>query len=250
VRKKAAKVSRAIKKRQTWIWKKPVRRVCARLMDTPGIGPEVRPLNRPHLVADFLYLQRKLGRRPNVSDFLHHCHSPKVLDRAFGKPGWRRLIKAVGKKAMPKHIRSGLTAEHLIEDYLDTEKSLGRNPSYTHFHALHRHSLKVLVRVFGKPGWTNLRKAAGKAKRKQIEEKHPGSKAAIGMTERAGTRRAEAEVLKEIRATYRALLTISRALRRKKLSEKALRQSWKLRAQLNDLFYEVGRAISVEEAFQ
>lgn len=223
-------------------------------METPGIMLEVWSLSRAHLVADFLYLQQKLGRRPNVGDFLHHCHTPRVLDRAFGKPGWRRLIKAVGKEAMPKYMpkynRYSLTAEHLLEDYLDTEQSLGRKPGYTHFHALHRHNPKVLVRVFGKPGWTNLRIAAGKAMRKQSVEKHPGSKAAIGTTERASTRRAEAEVLKEIRATYRALLTISRALRRKKLSEKALRQSWKLRAQLNDLFYEVGRAISVEEAFQ
>ena len=219
-------------------------------MEAPGIRLEVKPLNRAHLLADFLHLQGKLGKRPVVSEFLQHCHTPKVLDRAFGKPGWGRFIKAAGRKAMPKSIRSSLTAEHLIEDYLNTEKSLGRKPGYSDFHTMHRHSLKVLVRVFGNPGWTNLRKAAGAAKLKQIEEQRPGSKAAVGTTERACKRRADAEILNEIRAAYSALLTASRSLQRKTVSRKALKQAWKLRAQLNDLFYEIGRAISVEEAFQ
>lgn len=250
MRKKTAKVSRIVIKRRTGNREKPGRRVCARLTENPGIRLEAGPLNRAHLVADFLHLQRKLGRRPVIGDFLQHCHTPKVLDRAFGRPGWRRLIKAVGKEALPKNSRSGLTAEHLIEDYLDAEKSLGRKPSYSHFHELHRHSMKVLVRVFGKPGWTKLRKAADKAMRKQFKEQRLGSKAAVGTTERAHARRAEAEILNEIRASYSALLKANRVLRRKTLSRKALKQTWKLRAQLNDLFYEIGRAISVEEAFQ
>ena len=158
--------------------------MCARLKEAPGIRPEVKPLNRAHLLADFIHLQRKLGRRPVIGDFLHHCHTPKVLYRAFGKPGWRRLIKAVGKEALPKNSRSGLTAEHLIEDYLDAEKSLGRKPRYAYFRAMHRHGLKVLVRVFGKPGWSKLRKAADKTKRKQFKEQRLGSKTAIGTTEK------------------------------------------------------------------
>jgi len=169
MRKKVAKVSRAAKKRRTGIRKKSVGRVCARLTENPGIRLKAGPLNRAHLVADFLHLQRKLGRRPVIGDFRQHCHTPKVLYRAFGKPGWRRLIKAVGKEALPKISRSGLTAEHLIEDYLDTEKSLGRKPRYAHFRALHRHGVKVLVRVFGKPGWSKLRKAAYKASKNNLK---------------------------------------------------------------------------------
>jgi len=250
MKKKVAKVTLAIKKRRTGSRAKPIKRVCARLMETPGSRLEVRLLTRAHLLADFLHLQRKLGRRPTITEYGQHYHTAKVLDRVFGKPGWKRLIKAVGKKAMPKCIRRRFTAEHLILDYLDTEKSLGRTPAYNHFHALHRHSIKVLVRIFGKPGWTNLRKAAGVAKRKQIGEQRPGLNAAVGRTERAGAGRAETEVLKEIRATYRALLTATRVLQKKTLNETALRRSWKLRARLNDLFYELGRTISVEEAFQ
>ncbi len=123
-----------------------------------------RNLNAVHLMKDFLELQDSLGRRPKLIEYTYQCHTPKVLDRVFGKPGWRRLIKATGKKAMPKSYR--LDAEHLIQDYLDTAHAIGRKPSYSHFHARHRHSLKVLIRVFGKPGWSNLRKAAAGKKRK------------------------------------------------------------------------------------
>lgn len=204
MRKKTAKVSRVVKKRRTGIRKKSVRRVCARLTENPGIRLEAGPLNRAHLVADFLHLQRKLGRRPVIGDFLQHCHTPKVLYRAFGKPGWRRLIKAAGKEALPKKSRSCLTAEHLIEDYLDTEKSLGRKPRYAHFRALHRHSPKVLVRVFGKPGWSRLRKAAYKASGNNLRNSASDRKPRSERLKKQVRKRAEAELLNEKRTVCRS----------------------------------------------
>lgn len=125
--------------------------------DEPAVG-----FNIParHLIADFLDLQAKLGRRPKLLEYTYQCHTPKVLDRVFGKPGWKMLIKAVGRKAMEKNI---LTAEHLIADYLDTRAALGHEPSQTEFHARNHHTVKVMVRVFGTPGWSNLKRAALKA---------------------------------------------------------------------------------------
>lgn len=157
-----------------------------RMMEA-GAGAEAGRVDRAHLIADFLYLQRNLNRRPTVGDFLKHCHTPKVLERVFGKPGWRRLVRAVGRAAMPKPYRGSLTREHLIEDYLNTEKAVGRKPGYYHFHALHRHGVKAMTRVFGRPGWTKLRKAAGKAKREQaaLLKKAPGQGAAVRLIVRA-----------------------------------------------------------------
>lgn len=128
--------------------------------DEPAVG-----FNIPakHLVEDFLNLQEKLGRRPKLLEYTYQCHTPKVLDRVFGKPGWRMLIKAVGKKAKPKNI---LTAEHLIQDYCDTRAALGHDPSETEFHARNHHTIKVMVRIFGTPGWSNLKKAALKTLRR------------------------------------------------------------------------------------
>ncbi len=210
----------------------------------PGCREEKRLLTAAHLISDFLYLQDKLGRRPRISDYLCHCHTPKVLDRVFGKPGWRRMVGKIGKKVMPK--RYLLDTEHLIRDYLDTEQTIGRKPSYADFHARHRHSPNVLYRVFGKSGWSNLRKAAAVAKREKTvlaEEQYE---------HRGGVRtaRTEKEILKDIRAVYRGLSRAIRTASEKKISEKARKRAWKLRSRLHDLFHEAGRAISVEEAFQ
>ena len=136
-----------------------------RLLKAAGDAPLVE-CNLParHLIEDFLNLQTKLGRRPKLMEYTYQCHTPKVLDRVFGRPGWNNLIKAVGAKAMQKDI---LTADHLIGDYLETRAALGREPSQNRFHDRHGHTIKVFVRVFGKPGWSNFQKAARKAGRTQ-----------------------------------------------------------------------------------
>lgn len=136
-----------------------------KLLKAAGDAPLVE-FNLPakHLIEDFLNLQKKLGRRPKLMEYTYQCHTPKVLDRVFGKPGWNKLIKAIGAKAMPKDI---LTAEHLIQDYLETRTALGYEPSQTQFHDRHGHTIKVFVRVFGKPGWSNFQKAVRKAGRKR-----------------------------------------------------------------------------------
>jgi hypothetical protein len=148
----------------------------------PGCRTERRDLSAPHLITDFLFLQKKLGRRPSIAEYLYHCHTPKVLDRVFGKSGWKRLIKAVGKSALPK---DKVNKEHLIQDYLGTADAVGHEPSHAEFNERHRHSINVFIRVFGKPGWKKLRKAAAFVKRK------PGACAKFACTRAAvpGTRR-------------------------------------------------------------
>lgn len=134
-----------------------------RLLKAAGDQPLVM-VNLPakHLIADFLHLQEKLGRRPKLLEYTYQCHTPKVLDRVFGKPGWNKLIEAVGTKAKPKDI---LTEDHLLQDFLDTWKELNRIPKQEEFRLRCHHTTKVFDRVFGKPGFRNLVRAASKLKR-------------------------------------------------------------------------------------
>ena len=119
-------------------------------------------MSAEHLIQDFLKLQEALGRRPSISEYSFQFHTPKVLDRVFGKKGksgWKRMISAVGAKALPKNV---LSASHLVDDYIELSKRLGRKPSFTEFKRLQRHTIKVLDRVFGRPGWSNLTSTAQK----------------------------------------------------------------------------------------
>jgi hypothetical protein len=118
-------------------------------------------LTAKHLIQDFLKLQKEFGRRPSINEYSTRCHTPKVLDRVFGKPGWKNMISAVGGKALPKHA---VTAAHLVEDYIELYRRLGKNPAFYVFRRMQRHTLKVLDRAFGKPGWSNLRIAAQRIK--------------------------------------------------------------------------------------
>jgi Homing endonuclease associated repeat len=121
-----------------------------------------RSISAEHLIQDFLKLQEALGRRPSISEYSFQCHTPKVLDRVFGKSGksgWKRMISAVGAKALPKNV---ISASHLVKDYIESYRHLGRKPSFTEFRRLQRHTIKVLDRVFGRPGWSNLTSTAQK----------------------------------------------------------------------------------------
>ncbi len=134
-----------------------------RLLKAAGDQPLILTnLPAKHLIADFLNLQEKMGRRPKLIEYTYQCHTPKVLDRVFGKPGWNKLIEAVGAKAKPKNI---LTEEHLLKDYLDTWKALKHRPKQEEFRLRCQHTTKVFDRVFGKPGFRNLVRAASKLKR-------------------------------------------------------------------------------------
>jgi superfamily II DNA or RNA helicase len=54
-----------------------------------------------------------------------------------------------------------LTREHLIRDFLDLEKKLGRQPKCDEYNRL-CHSCDVLNNVFGKPGWRNMLESISK----------------------------------------------------------------------------------------
>ena len=116
-----------------------------------------RAMSAEHLIQDFLKLQEALGRRPSISEYLTQCHTPKVLDRIFGKPGWKRMISAIGAKALPKNI---ISASHLVDDYIETYRILGKKPKFVEFRRTQRHTMKVLARVFGRFGWSRLVTAA------------------------------------------------------------------------------------------
>ena len=117
----------------------------------------IQSLTGEHLIQDFLELQKALGRRPTISEYLIRCHTPKVLDRAFGKPGWKNMISAMGAKALPKNV---IPASHLVDDYVEIYNRLGRKPAFEEFRRAQQHTIKLLDRAFGKPGWTNLTIAA------------------------------------------------------------------------------------------
>lgn len=77
-----------------------------RLLTAAGDRPNAtRSLSAERLIQAFLDLQEKLGRRPKLIEYTYQCHTPKVLDRVFGKPGWRGLLRAIGVKVMPRPRR-------------------------------------------------------------------------------------------------------------------------------------------------
>lgn len=124
-------------------------------------GEKYEPLSRKHLIADFLSLQQTLGRRPKLIEYTYRCHTPKVLDRYFGRPGWRKLINAVGEAALPKNV---ISAEHLIGDFNAATRLLGKKPTLERFTKITRHTIKPVMRVFGPTNaWSNLVAAAGKS---------------------------------------------------------------------------------------
>ncbi len=222
-----------------------------RLLKAAGDEPLVA-FNLPakHLIADFLALQEKLGRRPKAIEYTYQCHTPKVLDRVFGKPGWRRLLEAMGEKAMPNDF---LTAEHLIQDYVETCKALGREPSRYKFQQRHRHTTKVFDRVFGKQGWRNLQKAASKARRAGLVAiDAPLSREGVRAcnTKETRTVRTKDELMDEIRETYRALSPENLTGGGKVPPKQVRKKAWKLRNRLNELFREAGQAFTVEEIFR
>jgi hypothetical protein len=201
-----------------------------------AVGDKIQgPLAADHLIEDFLNLQARLGRRPKVEEYRKECHAVKVLDRVFGKPGWGNMIQLLGKKAEPV----GLTEEHLIQDYLDTRTVLEFEPNFYYFHKRHRHKMKSIERVFGKPGWEKFQKAVDEALRSGL---------VVPPVKRI-KKRAKVAVLKDIQETYCALLPGRLTGNAPAPRHLAKMPPWKLRNRLQDLFHEAGRAFSLEEAF-
>jgi hypothetical protein len=54
-------------------------------------------LTSKQLIEDFLVLQKKLGRRPKLIAYTCQCHTPKALDRVFGKPEVKRSCETAGE---------------------------------------------------------------------------------------------------------------------------------------------------------
>lgn len=54
-------------------------------------------ITREHLIEDYLALEKELGRQPTLNEYEIKCHSLSALDRVFGKPGWRNMLKELGR---------------------------------------------------------------------------------------------------------------------------------------------------------
>ncbi|MBI5894014.1 MAG: hypothetical protein HZB79_10310 [Deltaproteobacteria bacterium] len=117
-------------------------------------------LSKEHLIEDYYSLERELGRQPNAAEYFIKHHNNTVLQRVFGKPGWQFFLKAMGKNLL---IEMNLSPQHLIEDYNELERKLGKQPTCTEYISL-CHSIHTLGRVFGKPGWSMFLKSIGKTK--------------------------------------------------------------------------------------
>ncbi len=114
-------------------------------------------LSAEHLITGYLVLQSELGRRPKASEYTKRCHTRKVLDRVFGKPSWKKFIRVLGDNALPKKL---LDAEHLIQDYIELAKAMGKKPSQFNFERRAHHTIKPLVRIFGRRAWRKFSKVA------------------------------------------------------------------------------------------
>lgn len=122
-----------------------------------------RDITAEHLIADYLELEKRLGRQPTSMEFIKHHHSMYAFVRIFGNPGWRNMLYRIGRKPLEE---KGLTAERFVADFFDLEKKLGRQPISGEY-AKHHHSIVGLDRVFGKPGWRNMLKSIGRTSRKR-----------------------------------------------------------------------------------
>jgi hypothetical protein len=128
------------------------------MLHAAGVEPvHLLNISRAHLAQDFRTLEKKLGRQPLLAEFMEHCHTPKVLDRVFGKPGWKNFLKSLGTRIVRKRA---LDKEHLFRDYYEIRGVLKREPLQEEFRLRHMHTAKVFDRLFGRPGWSNFQRAA------------------------------------------------------------------------------------------
>lgn len=110
------------------------------------------------VIRNYFTLQEKLGRQPRLADYTRHFHTAKVVERLFGSPGWKNMLKVVGadvqrKKSMQKKF---------ITAYLMLQRDHGENPTLTQFCNASGYTYKQLSTAFGKQAWRALHAAAKK----------------------------------------------------------------------------------------
>lgn len=123
-------------------------------------------VTRDHLIQDFIELEKGLGREPEDKDFWRHKHSACTVRSRFGS--WEGFRKALGKGPVIKTKVGRLTKEHLIQDFLDQEKELGRQPTVKEFCAKH-HAIGTIWNLFGR--WNEFVQAMGKTPLRKLPEK-------------------------------------------------------------------------------
>ncbi len=135
-------------------------------------------VTRGHLIRHYRDLKTRLGRTPTKEEFYTRCHSYASVRKHFGLMAWERLQKASGEKLPPakkKRLpatrirREKITAGHLIQDFLELQKELGRCPRIVEFQKRH-HTNKVIIKAFGGKGWRELLKAIGDRMLPQIHK--------------------------------------------------------------------------------
>lgn len=129
--------------------------------DKPRRSDEDDKARKRELVSSYLSLKKRLGRQPTTKEFYQETkHTLFMVNRLFGRQGWRKLLRHVGDKIV-NGGRPRLGRQHLLDHYSKLKEELGRRPSYAEYVDHSKHHVGSLVLHFGRPGWHNLIKAAG-----------------------------------------------------------------------------------------
>lgn len=115
-------------------------------------------ISRDTLIQKYRKLKAALGRRPLLNEYVRHCHTTKVLERVFQRPGWRNMLRSIGEERYPPGRQ--LTTTHLIEHYHRIKADLGYPPTNKEFRRRSGHGMKPIMRIYGKKAWSKFVAAA------------------------------------------------------------------------------------------
>ncbi len=127
-------------------------------------GQLKRRWNKEEVIQIYVNFKKHIGRQPSQDKFKQECRiGQSVLDRLFGKPGFKNMIAMVGDVPYTFNKVSMFSRQHLLNDYFSLKKELGRQPMSMEYGKKH-HGNATLCRVFGRPGWSNMLKELNEEK--------------------------------------------------------------------------------------
>jgi len=132
-------------------------------------------ITQEQAIAKYRELEKKKGKQPTITEYASKGHSIEVLERLYGRPGWRNFLKDMGKEALRSFK---ITRRQAREKYRELEKNKGRQPTGLEF-AAEGYGIAKLDYLYGCPGWRNFLKSMGKdvlyssqITRRQAKEKY------------------------------------------------------------------------------
>ena len=129
--------------------------------DKPRRSYEDDKTRKREFVSYYLSLKKRLGRQPTIREFYQETkHTLFVINRLFGRPAWRNLLRHVGDKIIYQG-RTRLGRQHLLDHYSKLKEELGRRPSYRNMLTVPSIMWVRLLPILEDQGWHNLIKAAG-----------------------------------------------------------------------------------------